>query len=157
MPAEDQSRHYGLIKEIKSELTKQEFLERPIIKRAKDFTRTRILTFTLLILFLINLVKRAVQDELDEYFKLLTGSEYAERVVTKSAITRARRKIKHEAFIELNEVQINYFYEHYPIVDWRDFRLLAIDGSMSDLPDDNKKNEIGQHFGYWKSRHGTAT
>ena len=28
---------------------------------------------------------------------------------------------------------------------------------MSDLPDDNPKNEIGPHFGYWKSRHGTAT
>ena len=65
MPVEAQSRHYGLIKEIKSELTKPEFLERPIIKRPQDFTRTRILTFTLLILFLINFVKRSVQDELD--------------------------------------------------------------------------------------------
>ena len=28
MPDQAQSRHYGLVKEIKSELTKQEFLER---------------------------------------------------------------------------------------------------------------------------------
>ncbi len=156
MPAEVQSLNEGLIEEIKSKLFSQEFLERNR-KRPQDFSRRRIITFTLLILFLINLVKRSLQDELDEYFKLLTGSEYAFRVVTKSAFTQARRKIKYEAFIELNQVQVNYFYQNYPKLDFHGFRLLAIDGSMSDLPDDNKKNDIGTHFGYWGSRHGTAT
>ena len=73
------------------------------------------------------------------------------------ALTLARRKIKHEAFIELNQVQVNYFYQHYPLLDFHGFRLLGIDGSLSDLPDDNKKKDIGTHFGYWGSRHGTAT
>lgn len=156
MPAEAQSLNQGLIEKIKSKLFSPDFLERNR-KRPQDFTRKRILTFTLLILFLINFVKRSLQDELDEYFKLLSGSQYAFRVVTKSALTQARRKIKYEAFMELNQVQIDYFYENYPLHDWHGFRLLGIDGSMSDLPNDNQKNEIGAHFGYWKSRHGTAT
>ncbi len=156
MPDQAQSLNKGLVEEIKSHLHSQEFLERNR-KRPQDFTRQRILTFTLLILFLINFVKRALQDELDEYFKVLSGNELALRAVSKSAFTIARRKIKHEAFIELNQVQVDYFYQHYPLLDFHGFRLLAIDGSMSDLPDDNKKNEIGKHFGYWGSRHGTQT
>ena len=75
--------------------------------------------------------------------------------MTKSAFTQARRKIKYQAFIELDQVQIDYFYENYPLVDFYGFRLLGVDGSMSDLPDNNKNNEIGQHFGYFLSRHGT--
>ena len=79
MPAEAQSLNEGLIEKIKSKLFSQEFLECNR-KRPQDFTRTRILTFTKFILFFINFVKRSLQDELDEYFKLLTGSEYAFRV-----------------------------------------------------------------------------
>ena len=74
MPAEAQSLNEGLVQQIKSHLNSQEFLERNR-QRAQDFTRTRILTFTLLILFLINFVKRALQYKLDEYFKLLSGDQ----------------------------------------------------------------------------------
>ena len=117
MPAEAQSLNEGLVQQIKSHLNSQEFLERNR-QRVQDFTRTRILTFTFLILFLTNFVKRGLQDELDEYFKLLSGDELAPRAVSKSAFTLARRKIKHEAFIELNEVQVNYFYQNYPRLEF---------------------------------------
>ena len=159
MSDQAQSLNEGLVEEIKNRLYSQEFLERNR-QRAQDFTRTPILTFTLLILFLTNFVKRGLQDELDEYFKLLSGDELAPRAVTKSAFTLARRKIKYEAFIELNKVQVSYFYHNYTRLEFdgfNGFRLLGIDGSMSDLPDDNKEKEIGKHFGYWGSRHGTQT
>jgi len=49
------------------------------------------LPFVIVILFLLNMIKRALQDELDEFFKLLKGTEIAVRVVTKSAFSQAAR------------------------------------------------------------------
>ena len=60
MPDQALSLNEGLVEEIKNELYSQEFLERNR-QRPQDFTRKRILTFTLLILFLVNFVKRALQ------------------------------------------------------------------------------------------------
>jgi len=93
--------------------------------------------------------KRALQDELDAFFEALTSGE--ERVVTKSAFTQARKKFKHTAFIELNDDQVDYFYEHFSPHSWHDFRLLAIDGTMATLPN---TEVIGAHFGYWHPQAG---
>jgi hypothetical protein len=99
----------------------------------------------------MNLVKHALQDELDEYFKAIRGNKVAERVVTKSAFSQARRKLQYEAFIELNQVQVAYFYQQGQPHRWHGLRLLAIDGSMSDLP---KNEAISEHFGVWHPQSG---
>ncbi len=99
----------GIIETLKGRLTSAEFMARH--RRAqKDFTRKRCLPFMIGVLFLLNMVKRALQDELDEFFELLRGHEVASRRVTKSAFCPARKKLRYEAFIELNEVQVEYFY-----------------------------------------------
>jgi len=115
-------------------------------RSSKDFTRKRCLPFVIVVLFLLNMVKRAMQDELDEFFKLWNGEEVAVREVTKSAFTQARKKVKHEAFIELNDLQVNYFYQHYDYKSWYGFRLVAVDGSSNQLPN---SAEIIEHFGLW--------
>jgi hypothetical protein len=117
----------------------------------QDFTRKRHLTFTIVVLFLINMVKRSLQDELDEFYRLLQGQMVAEQVVTKSAFTQARQKLKHTAFIQLHQAQINYFYEHFEPLKWFGLRLLAIDGSMVDLPNNLAMSE---HFGVWHPHAG---
>jgi hypothetical protein len=43
-------------------------------------------------------------------------------------------------------VQVDYFYQHFPYQTWQGFRLLAIDGSTTQLP---PTPEIIQHFGLW--------
>lgn len=117
----------------------------------KAFIRERTLTFSIVVLFLLNLVKRSLQDELDEFFKAIQGSKIAVRIVTKSAFSQARRKLKYEAFVELNQVQVAYFYEAGQPERWKGLRLLAIDGSMSDLPN---KEAISEHFGVWHPQSG---
>jgi len=94
------------------------------------------------------MVKRALQDELDEFFRAIQQDKVAERVVTKSAFSQARQKLKHTAFIELNQEQVAYFYGHFAPQQWLGFRLLAIDGSMSDVPD---VPNVRDHFGVWPS------
>jgi hypothetical protein len=103
---------------------------------------------------LINMLKRSLQDELDEMFRIFSGAEVAERYVTKSAFSQARQKLKHTAFIELNQVQVEHFYTHFAIERWLGYRLLGMDGSLIDLPNNAATREA---FGHWGSRHGTAT
>ena len=101
---------------------------------------------------MLNLLKRSQQDELDEFFKLLTGTEIAVRVVTKSAFTQARKKIKAKAFVELNRVQIDYFYLSLQPQTWMGWRLLAVDGSTIQVPN---TSEIFAHFGAWYTAKGS--
>ena len=142
--------YLGLFECLKTLLFSGDFQKR-YRQEPKDFTRERCLPFYIVVIFLLNLVKRALQDELDEFFKLLTGADIATRIVTKSAFIQARKKLKYEAFVELNRAQVNYFYEHFEPETWHGFRLAAVDGSMSELPD---IEEIATHFGVWHPASG---
>lgn len=65
--------------------------------------------------------------------------------VDKSAYSRARRKLKHTAFIELNQVAVvTTMYEDGDYKTWKGMRTLAIDGSKIILP---KNDETVEEFG----------
>lgn len=145
MPESDVARTTGLLVDLKTHIFSEGFKERNR-QASKNFLRDRCLPFAVVVLFLLNMVKRSLQDELDEFFRLVSDSPVAVRVVSKSAWTQARRKLKYEAFIELNSRQITYFYKHFEPVRWNGYRLLATDGSMTELPN---VEEICQHFGVW--------
>ncbi len=140
----------GLFQQIRTRLCSSEFQVRHR-QHPKDFTRKRSLPFVIVVCFLLNLLKRALQDELDEFFKVLLGSELAVRLVTKSAFCQARLKLRYETFVELNQVQVDYFYAHLTPATWHGFRLLAVDGSMSELPN---HPDIAAHFGVWHPASG---
>jgi len=135
---------------LKAILEADEFKDRHR-RSERDFSRKRCLTFCVVVLFLINMVKRSLQDELDEFFKAIQQGKLAEREVTKSAFSQARKKLKHTAFIELNQEQVTYFYQNFEPQLWQGMRLLAIDGSMSELP---HKPAICNHFGVWHPQSG---
>lgn len=61
-------------------------------------------------------------------------------MVSKGAFSQARQKLKHEAFVALDKVQINHFYDQMSVKKWKGFRLIGIDGSTSRLP--NSKSII---------------
>lgn len=145
-------RYEEFVQHLRKTLGSEEFLQRHR-RQPQDFSRQRILTFCTVILFLINMIKRALQDELDEFFKLLEQGPLAQRVVSKSAFSQARQKLKHTAFIELNRSQVGYYYEHFEPQRWQGWRLLAIDGALCDIPDNPALRE---HFGFWGSRHGSG-
>lgn len=103
----------------------------------KFFTRNRCFSFKSICLFLISTIQSSLQRELDRFFKNYNGKKVSERFVSQSAFSQARLKIKPEAFKELSDESINYFYSNYPFKTWNGFRLIAIDGSEVLLP----KNE----------------
>lgn len=57
------------------------------------------------------------------------------QVVTKSALTQARKHLSHTAFIDLNQQAVEAYYAGLPdIKTWHGFRLCAIDGSQLRMP-----------------------
>ncbi len=65
------------------------------------------------------------------------------KVVTKGAFSLARKKLRYEAFIELNKEQLTYFYKNSSYKKWEGLRLLAIDGFIVRLP---FSNEIAEKY-----------
>ena len=84
----------------------------------KSFIRKRCLTFKIMILILMNMLKGSIQDELDHFFKALHQTPICERVVTKSAFTQARKNLDPMAFVELNDHLVRDFYNTFPVRTW---------------------------------------
>ncbi len=78
-------------------------------KSEKDFTRNRTLPFQTLFLFFINFIKGSYQDELDHFFKASFRLDVPVALVTKMALSLARRKLKYSAFIEFNRHLLEFF------------------------------------------------
>ena len=91
--------------------------------------------FKSLILFLLNIVRSSLQNELDRFFGLIDSSEIPFRHVTKSAFSQARRYLKHTAFVELGQRAVQFFYKHARTNLWLGQRLIAMDGSTCRIPE----------------------
>jgi hypothetical protein len=142
----------NLIEFLKNILYSEDFVDRNK-KSSKDFTRKRILTFQKLILYFINLPKGSYQDELDHFFKALFKLDVAVTMVSKMALSLARRKLKYSAFIELNQHLLNFFYKHFKnSKKWCGFNLIGVDGSTLKL---FKYKDIEEHFGTMKPTNGS--
>lgn len=142
----------GLIDELSKRLHSDEFKARHRQSQT-DFTRKRCLPFVIVVVFLLNMLKHSLQDELDEFFNIEKNSVVAAREVTKSAFSQARKKLKPDAFIELNRVQVDYFYAHFESETWHGHRLIAVDGSTCVLP---RTPEVREHFGALEPAQGDA-
>ena len=61
-------------------------------------------------------------------------SDFSIREVTKGAFTQARAKLNPWAFMRLNEVAVNTFYEQNEVYTWHGMRTLSVDGTRLVLP-----------------------
>jgi hypothetical protein len=83
---------------------------------------------------------------LDDFYKALKRSDYKIREITKGALSQSRAKLNEWAFIRLNEVAVNTFYDHAEYYVWHGMRTLAVDGTRLLLPNHPSiKEEFGQH------------
>lgn len=90
--------------------------------------------------------RTTIQKELDSFFKMVEGSEFSIRKVTKSAFTQARSKMDPLLFKRLNKVASDTFYAQAKHSLWHNLRVLAVDGSRISLPNHPSiKEEFGEH------------
>jgi hypothetical protein len=96
-------------------------------------------------MFQLNMVRGALQDELDGFFSIIDKDvERLSSGVGKSAYCQARQKYFASAFVELNQMVCHEFYHHSDHRNWRGHRLLAVDGSIIELP---VNKDLEAHFG----------
>lgn len=133
-----------LVETLRDKLYDCQFIARHRV-RPEDFTRQRQLTFSIVMLFVLQKTVKSIQRHLHEFLNELAGGQLFEPV-TAGAWTHARAKLKHTAFIELNEQVV------LPAVDqqneqlkrWRGHRLFGHDSSILRLPD---SQELAEEFG----------
>lgn len=97
-------------------------------------------------MFIARGVGSSLQRELDAFYKEVNETDFNFRYVTKGAFSQARKKLKPEAFIELNDSVNNTFYNEAPYLVWNNMRLLSVDGTRLALPNHPSiKEEFGEH------------
>jgi hypothetical protein len=138
-----------MIESLKHVLHAQSFKEQCRNKQ-KDFTRKRTLTFPVLVVFLLNMLTKTLQVELDRFFKVLKGQLSPVRV-SKQAFSKARKKLSEQTFIVLNERLVEEFYSDNTYRTWKGYRLVGVDGSTVQLPE---SEEIRQEFGGASNQYG---
>lgn len=96
---------------------------------ARDFTRRAIFTFERVVgVLLVNLM-RSLQVELDQFFSRL--SLPPGRSANDDAFRMARKKLRWQAFVELNQAVLE---DLRPAPDWYGFRVVAGDSTTLYLP-----------------------
>lgn len=102
-----------------------------------------MLTFPVLVVFMMNLLTKTLQVELIRFLKLLAG-QTSTVSVSKQAFSQARQKVSDQTFCRLNEQLVDEFYTENTYATWQGYRLIGIDGSTVQLPE---SDAIRQEFG----------
>jgi len=108
-------------------------------KRPQDFTRNCLLTFPILVTFILNLIRKSLQAELNNFIKILPL-----KPISKQTFSAARLKLCPEIFVELNQDLIKEFYTDNEFKTLFNRRIIAVDGSTLQLP---SSEEIIKKYG----------
>lgn len=124
---------------LRAVITSKEFLRKNRASQ-KDFTRKRKLGFEEIILYQLITSSKSLTVSITEYFREAgkKGTSYS-----KQAYSKARMKIRHEGYIELNDILQTAYYKE-PHKTYKAYRLLGIDGSKIELP---QERDLGEYFG----------
>ncbi|MEJ7682125.1 MAG: IS4 family transposase [Segetibacter sp.] len=120
-----------------------------VTENESDFSRERKLPLQRIAGIIINMPKRSLSIEIQEFFDGLgNGLESC----TKGAFSLQRSKLKPLFFKVWNKWLVDNFYNYYGehVKRWRGFGLQAADGSTAYLLD---KEDIVKHFGTHDNQH----
>ena len=134
---------FEILKKIQEKLMSEK-LKNKFRKRAKDFTRNRLLTFSILITFILNLIRKSLQAELNNFMKILPL-----KPISKQTFSAARKKLQPEVFVELNKTLIEEFYTDNEFKTLFGRRLIVVDGSTLQLP---PNDDIIKKYGVCKNQ-----
>ena len=109
--------------------------------RETDFTRERKVGFVLLVSIILNMVRRSTQLELDDFRERFMPESANLTSYTKQSFSESRKKLSPKAFTMLNDAVVREFYREEGYKTYRGFRLLAIDGSKMEVPDNRETRE----------------
>lgn len=108
-----------------------------------DYTRNRKLPIERIVGLILNMPKRSLCIEIQEFFEVL---EKGAQACTKGALSQQRAKLQPLFFRVWNKWLVDNFYDQYgsKVKRWQGFRLQAVDGSSAYLMN---KTEVIKYFG----------
>jgi hypothetical protein len=121
-----------VMEELKSIIYSDAFLNSSRVN-IKDFTRRRILTFVITVVFLLNVHKSSTRVALQKYFSNVL---HERQIVSQQSLSDARQKIKPEAFVQLFRTTATLYYEGFYKTLYG-YRFWGIDGTKIQIPDDD--------------------
>jgi Transposase DDE domain len=118
-------------------------LRKLFTNKATDFTRNRKLTYNRTVFLIINMLKKSLSIEIQNFFENCISENLS---CTKSALSIQRKKLKPLFFEVWNRLLVDCFYNYYgdKVKKWNGFILIAVDGSTINLVD---KEEVKNYFG----------
>lgn len=118
-------------------------LRKLFTNKATDFTRNRKLTYNRTVFLIINMLKKSLSIEIQNFFENCISENLS---CTKSALSIQRKKLKPLFFEVWNRLLVDCFYNYYgdKVKKWNGFLLIAVDGSTINLVD---KEEVKNYFG----------
>jgi len=108
-----------------------------------SFTRHRLLPFSLVMYMILRLIRMSLQNEVENIFKWLHTPK---EPPTGAAFSKARNKIRWQAFEELFRDSVECRCEYDERRTWHNYRVSAIDGTKLALPID-RKGELLLEYG----------
>src|SRR5262245_41958116 len=121
----------------------------------KDFSRKRLLSFTIVAVLILRGHKFSLQNALNKVFEALGKLRLTP---TNSAFCQARQKISPDLFVRLHHAARDDFYRLYgqdgEVLTWRSHRVLAYDGSDLILPN---TPELQKAFSIQRNQHGSQS
>jgi hypothetical protein len=114
-----------------------------------EFSRNRKLPLSRVVGLLLNMPRRSLSLEIEEFFEDLLQTD---QCCTKGAFSLQRTKLKPLLFKVWNQWLVDNFYHLYAdnVRRWQQFKILAIDGSMVYL---HNTKEIREHLGIQTGRY----
>jgi len=88
--------------------------------------------------------KQGLQREMDSFFRETENANFSIRKITKGGFSQSRKHLDPEAFLKLNDIICQEFYDEVEYLGYQGHRLLAVDGSFLNLPD---HESIHEEFG----------
>ena len=145
-----------IIEELKLFLdivSKESSVRKLFTLRDEDFSRERKLPLIQLVSLIINMPKRSLSIEIQEFFDSLEKEDI--QACTKGAFSLQRTKLKPFFFAVWNKWLVDCFYQHYgtKVKRWRGFRLQAVDGSRAYLVN---REDVVEHFGTQGNQYGAV-
>jgi hypothetical protein len=118
-------------------------IRKHFVTKASDFTRKRKLTYDRTVFLILNMLKRSLSIEIQDFFESCIPTALS---CTKSALTIQRKKLNPFFFEFWNSLLVECFYSYYgeKVKKWNGFLLIAVDGSTAYLVD---KEPVKAHFG----------
>jgi hypothetical protein len=113
--------------------------------RKEDFTRVRKQPFSDTLLLMFNMLRRSMAIEIKGFLSYLNVRSGSDREsFTTSAFSQNRQKIDPGVFNYLSDVIVENYYvaSNADLRFWKQFRVLAVDGSRITLPFNQKLKEL---------------